>query len=172
MPGFPDLPPHAHLALWFKPSCQQSALIWEKYWELMQPECWLLSMPQHYTQQSIIHTVLMKLGDLMTSPVHASVLCARPADWPFVSAHGQPPRVLWGKDKAALGGQREPRRTAETVGEGNEEHKAPRASAVMTRQQGNIKPLETMWEGEKERVWQEEEKLRLWRCMRYCIFRF
>lgn len=45
------------------------------------------------------------------------------------------PRVLWGKDKGALGGQREAWWAAETEGEGNGENKALGASAVITQQQ-------------------------------------
>jgi len=57
----------------------------------------------------------------------ASVQSANPADRPFVFDHTPLPRVLWGKDKGALGGQREAWWANETEGEGNENNKALRA---------------------------------------------
>jgi len=51
--------------------------------------------------------IVIKLSDLLTFTEQDGVLSARTAERPFVFAHGQLPRVLWGKDKGALGGQRE-----------------------------------------------------------------
>lgn len=78
------------------------------------------------TQQQSALLIVIKLSDLSTFQHRASVLSARPAVRPFVSARGPLPRVLWGKDKGALGGQREAWWAAETEGEGNEENKALR----------------------------------------------
>lgn len=81
----------------------------------------------------------------------------RPA---FVFSHSLLPRVLWGKDKGVLGGQREAWWAAEIEGEGNEENKAPRASAVITQQQRECK---TSGNNEGENEWagqQGAERLR------------
>lgn len=150
--SFPDPPPHAQLALWFKPSCRQSALIWEKYWELNSTI--LHPHSAHRTLWPFDLSGARQCPVCQTSRL-AFCFCACPTSQGALS-QGQS-SIRWTKRTAANGrnGGRRKRGKQSAQGIGSND----------TTTEGNVKPLETMWEGEKEKVRQgAAKKKKSWGC--------